>query len=395
MIEHIRRETIGLLESSPAPLTRITDEELLYAVACPGFRTHFDTSSAKTIYTNPTCKQSVGAVRSERVDRINHRNGQQHLLTFNGDRNTRSAFVKADRGKDVVRVIGVRLRDRRDDGTPAATPPAYLRSIGGFDPSEIPLESYGVGDTDWYYSSDSDSPVREGRGAEISVVASDPTCMLGDILSGKEGKLYIAQAAEFSAFLSNPFDALPSDPADADALNTWWTHWYQVANRGHRGKSIPYPGQTSAQGFKGYFKHITAASEHLLRQNDYDYISAVPTWLHVWYKFGDEGYLPDDEAQYEETTDFIGRLDAIPNGSYTTLADMPPAHPLRSWYAVAPYAMALTDETPQLIGAAAAHQESFKKQLSAAYTALHTPEDTIAQYPLAPGRNLWMSKSLC
>ncbi len=389
-------------EFEPSPLSRITDARLLEMACCPNFQERFEPGSFEPLSDYSWGFNShTGGYAEERYGRIHPKEGGQYLnVRFRRDLDNAGVAIIDPASRRPV--LHLNLRDRRYDGTDMSTPPSYLRSIGGKD--EIPLRSYFVGGTNWYYASPMVDAVEEGRASvEFSITSSDPSLDLEGLLNQKACRLHIDPRTLLS-FIDDPFAALPgasfSDGSEEQfraGLNDWYRMWWQVVNRGLRGKSIPYPGQTSVAGFKGFFKHVVAEVTDTLAEYGYTHLSGVPTWYYVWGMNLHNGFRPDNEHLHRAAARFFAAQEqmSLPSLGVRSLneerlGDLDGKNPLHSWFAVLPYALELDPEFSPAIGMGEEAERNFHETYGHARAA-YIRKLEIVTYPLRPGLNLWHS----
>lgn len=429
---------LPLKENEFSPLHRISDKELLAAIACPGFKEKFALETSNIPLDD---KLSDDKKYRREIDpltqaeflikelKIADKNGKEYNLRFTRDLDNLGIYLY-DKDSN-LNLIKFNLRDRHCDGDFSATPPFFLSEIplflkhlqknnnGNFSnlkipakPLEIPSRSKKIGTTNWYYSALEDKIDAGKRGVEFSIVSSHPDSLIAKKLEVKADKLYSGiNLKSFAEFIDDPFAFIPFKNPTEENLSLWWKYWFQVVNRGLRGKIIPYPGQTSQNSFNGFFNHILEQSRKLLKSLGFTHLSGVPTWYYVWQINIAKKFQPDNQKMHQETLDFFKNLweIEIPNSfknslgrsklfSVKELTDQEKINkvkrdPLLSWFATAPYVLMLNPEfTPQL-NLKTEHNESFKQTLINLKTGF-TKNGKISHYPLFPGRNLWHSLEL-
>lgn len=374
---------INKLRSEPLPLHSIDDKSLLSMVACNGFRNNFYLESL----TKPKKRivDNDGAVGLDQTSSIMSKEGVPYRVHFITDRDNRGVILTDHTNQQVV--TKVVLRDRHNDGTLEATPPKFLKMINDIPSSEVPARSREIGFTNWGYSNPGDKLSPRQRAVEISIVSADPNRTLLERLI-KKNDLFV-NPVELAHFIDDPFAYIPFENADIQSINTWWKYWFQVVDRGIRGKSIPQPGQTSERGFEGFFKNAMEEAKHAVKEAGYTHLTAVPTWTYVWHSFIENGFQPVDQAQEKETTEFLERIASIQFPSGERLSELSPKHPLASWLSVAPFVLALNPDHMPCLNIDEVREERFQSTYTALKNAVQSG-DTVKTYPLAPGRNLWL-----
>ncbi len=391
----IPRQERQLLEASP--LHRITDGQLLKAVSCTGFLERFrpETEQLEPEY-RPIVNAHTEGYEMVREGHIQDRDGQEYGVRYARDLDNIGLTIHHADGTPIVHL---KLRDREFDGTLEATSPHYLQTIGGVAEENIPYRSRFLGGTNWYYSGERDVPPH--KSVEFSIVSSDPTKRLDSRL-GMKGEALWVPAERLARFIDDPFAFIPFNNPTPSALNEWYTMWWQVANRGLRGKSIPFPGQTSENGFRGFFKHTVAEVSQLIGDLGYTHLSGVPTWQYVWSLNLANGFFPDHSDHHEQALSFFTALDEmqLPHpGRKRRESDRRVGHldqkdPLRSWLAVLPFAMnAQPDFVPHLAIAPELSQ-GFDTIYQTMHAHLGQPDGSVRSYPLNPANNLWHSKEV-
>lgn len=373
--------------SDPLPIHAVSERDLLTTIACNGFRNEFYLNSIRR--TQSRIVNNEGAYGLDQTATIMSKDGQMYRLHHITDRDNRGILLTDLSNRQVVsKVI---LRDRHNDGTLEATPPQYLKSINHVDEQHIPERSREIGFTTWSYSNPGDVQEPGIRSVELSIVSSDPQQALLDRLL-KKNRLFV-NPRELAAFIDNPFAYIPFEDVNEKTINLWWKYWFQVVDRGMRGKAIPQPGQTSQRGFEGFFSNTLEATEKIAKSSGYTHLTAVPTWTYVWHAFIERGFTPVDAGQARETTAFLERIASItlPNGD--TLSTLSPKHPLASWLAVAPFVLQLNTEFVPHLGIDEVREERFRYIFEQIKNAVQSDEG-VKTYPLAPGKNLWLSKKL-
>lgn len=284
-----------------------------------------------------------------------------------------------------------RLRDRRRDGTPASTPPKLLQVIGGLSPDKIPPESHELGVDDWYHAAPCDRQPPDRQSVEFSIASANPGWDILTMLRNKQEHLF-TDPDKLADFIHDPFAALPVDPNNTEALKIWYRNWWQVVNRGLRGKTIPYPGQTALQGYKGFFKHAVARAEQLLYPLGFTHLTAVPTWYYVWALNLAQGFQPDDINTHLAASEFFELVKYTPVPDVfkqQRLIEYGERHPLLSWFSVLPFAMMGNHGYIPELGLPSEHERNFNGTVTLAKNTYGN-----RHYPLLPGKNLWHSKPI-
>lgn len=378
---------VNKLRSEPLPIHSIDDKSLLSMIACNGFRNNFYLESLTKRQSRIV--NNDGAIGLDQTSSIMSKDGAPYKVHFVTDRDNRGVILTDHTNQQVI--TKVILRDRHNDGTLEATPPKFLKMINGIPTDQIPPRSKEVGFTNWGYSNPGDKQARGQRGVELSIVSADPNQALLERLI-KKNRLFV-NPIELAHFIDDPFAYIPFENASAQSIDTWWKYWFQVVDRGIRGKSIPQPGQTSQRGFEGFFKNVVEEAKLAVKEAGYTHLTAVPTWTYVWHSFIENGFVPVDQAQAKETTEFLERIASIQLPGGECLSSLSPKHPLASWLSVAPFVLALNpDHTPHL-NIDDVREERFQSTYNALKNAVQSG-DTIKTYPLSPGRNLWLQTSV-
>lgn len=381
-----------------SPIQTITDEQILQAISCPGFLERFDIGTAfippeyGTQFNTHTQANELTKTGS-----ISDNEGKPFQMQFSRDLDSVGICVADPRSNlPVIRLV---LRDRHLDGHPESTSPYYLNTIGGVKQANIPKRSFMLGGGNWYNAAVEDTVPEGMKAVEFSIISSDPKKLIIDRLNGKVDKLTVSPKS-LAAFIDDPFALIPFSDMTENNINLWWKHWYQVVQRGIREeKEIPYPGQTSQRGFSGFFDHVVSNVSVLLKNARYTHLSGSPTWYYVWHMNIAHGFQPQDREQHHEALRFFDHLHKIQfktqEGKVVRLAETDLHKPLPSWFAVAPFMMALhptyepkLDINVQYLEKFLYMYRSMKEQLKG------ENESTIITYPLYPGRNLWHNKPL-
>jgi hypothetical protein len=356
-------------------------------IACNGFRSNFYLESLAK--SQNRIVNNEGAFGLDQTASIMSKEGVPYTLHFITDRDNRGVILTDKTNKEVV--TKVVLRDRHNDGTLEATPPKYLKMINGIQADQIPPRSREIGFTNWGYSNPGDKQQRGVRSVELSIVSADPNQALLERLI-KKNRLFV-NPVELAHFIDDPFAYIPYEHASAQSIDMWWKYWFQVVDRGIRGKSIPQPGQTSQRGFEGFFKNAIEETKKAVREAGYTHLTAVPTWSYVWHSFIENGFLPVDQEQDAQATEFFERIASIklPNGE--SMSSLSPKHPLASWLSVAPFMLELNPDHIPHLGIDPVREARFQSTYNALKNAVQSG-DCIKTYPLAPGRNLWLQTSV-
>lgn len=389
-----RQQQYESVYSHEGSLSRsISDRQLMQLIACHGFQERFGIQDVHLSKEEVRFSEINDAWYLEKRGVIRDRSGQQFTLSLVRDLD--NAGIKI-RDTDGSTILYVNLRDRHNDGTAEASSPTYLRESMGI--TQIPDRANYLGGTNWNYSMPVDRQSSGRNSLEISIVSSDPTKRTQPRLEAKDRQLWV-KAHELAQFIDDPFAAIPFDHPTPEALSKWYQMWWQVVNRGLRGKKIPFPGQVSEQGFGGFLSHVVKTTSTLASELGYTHISAVPTWMYVLHMFQDRGFTFDDSSIERQTESFLTSLDSIcipipgRRDHISRLGNVSNKDPLRSWFAILPYVLRLnTDITPSL-GIPATHQEEFDKVLQQAKNAFVLDRGVIS-YPLEPDNNIWLSKTV-
>lgn len=380
---------------SPTRLQEIPVERLLAMASCQNFQEQINLNKLE--------------LTSDWINQYNHKTqaswqiclgtianfqGQLHQLQAWRDLDNLGLAIFGFENPDQI-ILRLNLRDRRCDGTDEATSPYYLQTVGGLTPTQIPPRSKQLGATNWYYSNpDYDKPPIGMLGAEFSITASDPRSCLEPLLLKKAGKLTV-DPRQLYQFIDDPFAQIPYNDVNEMSLNSWYQHWWQVVNRGLRGKSIPYPGQASQTGYKGFFQHVIKETGQTLRDLDYSHLCGVPTWRYVWGLNLYNGFLPENNGQHQQAVNFFNQQNEIELPSFShkylqkdKLGDLDNRHPLHSWFAILPFVLELDPEINPQVNLNREFATNFNETLECAKT-VYCQNDNVITYPLRPGQNLW------
>lgn len=379
---------IHRLHSEQNPLHAISQEELLGALSCKGFVSKYDVSSVKHGKRNLVHQNGAwGLDQTATISDSQHT--KKYKLHFVEDLDN-SGIIVTD-GQNTTTYSKIVLRDRSHDGSPEATPPHYLQVINGYSAKDIGERSKKLAFTTWSYSNPSDV-IRTGQHAvELSIVSADPEQVLLDRLL-KKNRLFV-DPKQLSQFIDDPFSYIPFGFSDPKEIDLWWKYWFQVVDRGLRGKEIPQPGQTAQRGFEGFFKHTISASEKLAKECGYTHLTAVPTWTYVFHAFLENGFVPTNKKQAEEAFNFLNSLGKTELLNGEQLSTHHPKDPLFSWLAVAPYVIELNTNHMPNLGIDETREQRFQMLYMNLKKSLQQG-DTVLTYPLAPGRNFWLEKKL-
>jgi len=370
-------------------LTQITDLQLMNTIASSGFTRNYD-----TYLTNTQLRKQVhhnGARGFLQTANIHPREATGSLLhvDFIDDLDNRGILITDP--KTGIVMTKVVLRDRAHDGTPEATSPYYLKYINGMAREQIPRRARHLAFTNWSYSNPGDVQPPNTHCAELSIVSSDPQILLLTRLQHK--KSLFVDPHHLAQFIDDPFSLIPFDNPTEHTITLWWKNWFQVVERGLRGKEIPQPGQTCQRGFDGFFDTALHTSEELLKAKGFSHITAVPTWTYVLESFIKRGFDFVDKNHKSETLDFLRRIYSISLQGGGKLEDLKPQNPLISWLSVAPFVLQLNPDYLPTLGIDTQRQYSFQEIFYKLRDAVYV-DGEIKTYPLSPGRNLWLSKKL-
>ncbi|MBI2033419.1 MAG: hypothetical protein HYT10_03100 [Candidatus Levybacteria bacterium] len=384
-----------------SPVAQVPDREIFETISCTGVRDVFaveDMSISDDASYKPMENPKTGATHWVREQELRDREGGVYQVLFSYDLDNREvAIVREDNGYGPVTVARLNLRDRTHDGTPASTPPQFLKV------EDAPVRSHFIGGTLWDYSNaqvDKQPPGR--KSIEISRASSDPSKVIFDSLRNKEHKMTVG-AHELSDFIDDPFAALPLEDPTPEKLEHWYRLWWQVANRGLRGKWIAYPGQVSERGFKNFSAHVLNNLTQVLGEREYSHISSVPTWLYVWrMNLNGSGFSADDPKHHQEALAFWERLRRVEipvfdnghAGERIRVNQLSDKDPIISWLGVLPFALQLDPDIKPKVAMQKNHQEAFDEVMDSVKKYLILPDREVVTYPLAPDRNLWHSKPI-
>lgn len=144
--------------------------------------------------------------------------------------------------------------------------------------------------TSWLYNNPSDQ-FNLGSAVERSRYWGDPNTPLS-----------LCFSYNVATFIINPFEQLPFDNPSEDRLKDWIERWQYVFFH----PDAPFPGQFSLNSLNGLSSKIFENTVSLLQANGYQYLTSVPTWLHVALSNLDQGfkfYNPDDERRINAILD--------------------------------------------------------------------------------------------
>ncbi len=389
-------EKLPFLTSEHARIHALNDGQLLQTILCDGFKNAVKLNTLSfpsKAYGESRILHTGGNAHIKRGS-LESKDGTQLSVSLIRDIDNAGVIVQNCDGEEITKVV---FRDRRADGTLGATPPAILTHVGKKAPSDVPTRSRQVGATSWYYSSPEDVQIVGRKSIEFSITSSNPEQSIAHLLEQKQSKLSV-DAKQLASFIDDPFAYIPFDQPTPDNINKWWTLWWHVIQRGVRQKKIPFPGQTSQSGFKGFFDHVVTKSKELLKPLGYTHLSGVPTWYYVWNLNMKKGFQPDNPEQHEEALQFFSKLDGVvvPSHPPKKLEELEHKSALASWIAVAPFMMQLSPEfVPELNIDHTFVNGDFKAIYASMMEQFYNKEQrAFYTYPLAPGRNLWHSLDL-
>lgn len=387
------------------PVTRIPDKAMLGAIACKGV---LDTFNLEDLHLpdgglkyRDVLDSTTGAVLWKAEIPVFDKSGQVFSAVFTRDLDNRGiSLVRESPQEGNLVVVKLNLRDRNHDGTEESTPPGFRRR------ESFPARTGLIGGTNWTYDDPHVDLQLSGRASvEISRVSSDPNPVrvIFDRLNHKGERLYPRVTPyELARFIDDPFAALPFKDPSPENLTTWYRNWWQVVNRGLRGKWIAYPGQVSERGFSGFSSHVLDQLPSLLKSKEYTHISSVPTWIYVWkMNLQNSGFTADHPAHHQEVLDFLKKLGNVElpvlnNGhikDHRRVSDLPEKDSLISWLAVMPFALKINQSLNPDLGIQPEHQQAFDDLYNSLRENL-VISSGVTTYPLAPGRNLWQSLSI-
>lgn len=380
-------------------IRHMSDEELLRIVTCSSFRENYDVENISLEqnyhrYLNPETKawQKIKEGYCTRKS-----DSTEYKVFFSRDLD--NLGVKFVDKENHCPILYLNFRDRKHDGSLNATSPFYLNAYG--DPNNpIPKRSNYIGGTNWYYSSkEYDTQFKGRKSVEFSIISSDPCSYLSEKLLTKKAKLLI-DPLTLCHFIDDPFRFIPNNPGYKAMMDNWYLMWWQVVNRGLRGKNIPLPGQTSETGFKGFFREIIQNCKEKLPKYGYTHMSGVPTWGYVWRLNILNGFLSDNNDLHMKAVNFFRALDSIKLPSNIAkknntefLGDLDDKDPLKSWYAVMPFILKLNPDYCPNLQIEKEYQQNFNEAFSKIRESISINNEVLT-YPLEPGKNLWHSLKL-
>ena len=255
-----------------------------------------------------------------------------------------------------------------------------------------------MGATAWYYSNpEVDTPPNGMRTVEFSITSSDPAVALDKLLRQKSEKLWVNYADLFH-FITDPFASLPFQNATEEGITQWYSKWWQVINRGLRGKAIPYPGQASQNGFSGFFKHTVAHSSEAIKNLGYTHLSGVPSWQYVWGLNLHNGFFPENASMHAEAEHFFAAQAEISIPGFQEgvnyVGEIDEKSAVHSWMALLPFALMLYPKTANIHLPHGANGTGEFNQVLTAAAKVYTTDNGIISYPLRPDKNLWHSKAV-
>lgn len=382
-----RAEFLQQLKSEPASIHTATRQEIFSTITCNGFKSLFDIDSLTPAKTRiRSVNEGFG---EDQMATIKKMDGTEYMAHFIRDLDN-SGIIVTDTSKNVVSKVV--LRERAHDGTLESASPHYLRIFDGLTEEQIPPRSKHIGYTAWSYSGETDKLEQGEKALELSIVSSNPdTALLGRLL--KKKGLFV-KPRELAKFIDDPFAYIPmGEDINEKSVTTWWKYWFQVVDRGMRGKEIPQPGQTSQKGFDGFFPNVLNEAERIAKKTGHTHLTAIPTWSYVWHAFVERGYESTNKQQEREAVDFFMRIGTIilPDGSL--VSDHSPKHPIASWLAVAPFVLQLNPDFIPHLGIDATREKRFQTIYNQVKNAVQSNEG-IKTYPFCPGRDLWLRKKL-
>ncbi len=382
-----KQEFSHRLKTEPASIHTASQQELLSTIACEGFKKSFDLGSF-----NLTQKKVVEVhegLGEDQMGTILKRDGKKYRVHFIRDLDNYGVIVTDESNENVV--TKVVLRERSHDGSFESGSPQYLKIIDGLSEEQIPERSRHIGFTNWSYAEKNDIQEPGVKSLELSVISSDPDRVLLDQLL-KKNRLFV-NPRELAKFIDDPFAYIPFNEVSEKTINLWWKYWFQVADRGMRGKEIPQPGQTSQRGFDGFFSNTLQTTEVLAKKTGHTHLTAIPTWTYVWHAFIERGYKPTDMEQYQETIDFMERIGSVILSNDKPVSTLSPKHPLASWLSVAPFVLQLNPDFVPTLGIDPVREKRFQELYTNLKNAVQSNGE-VKTYPFSPGRSLWLSKKL-
>ncbi len=255
----------------------------------------------------------------------------QSEFEFALEEDSTASAVSVFKKEDGMRWLYFKLRDRSSDG------PSW---------NETPL-------TTWPYKHQDDC-FNLGKAVEQSRYWGHPKKPLTDVFE-----------PELATFIINPFDALPYNNPTRDNLETWLEEWLSV----YHNPQSPFPGQFSLAKIPGLANYMLEATKVLLQQKGYDYLTSVPTWLHVALlnkSYGFKFMYPQDEKRVYQL------LKKLPHRTVKERKEASWITMLQFWAQLA--------ENVGLNPESIIDDPSF---------ILRDEDGKILTYPLTPNRNLW------
>lgn len=226
-----------------------------------------------------------------------------------------------------------KLRDRRFDG------PGWKGS---------PL-------TDWTYGG-ADDAFKLGSGVEESIYCLDPRYPLAERFTEKQVQ-----------FIVNPFEELPYSYPTKDALADWFARWQEIVGC----DDAPYPGYFYLKNIPGVRRHVHENISALLKEKDYEYLTAVPTWWHTARICTHLGFV----FQFAEDKLVMDKLNA-------RLISETKSNVYSSWVVMLQFWVALAFDAGMKI------TEDFPE---AENLVLRDERGSHLIFPLSPQRNLWLN----
>lgn len=382
-----KQEFSHRLQTESASIHAVSQQELLSTIACEGFKKSFDLESFKL--TQKKVVEVHEGFGEDQMATILKRDGKKYRIHFIRDLDNFGVIVTDESNENVV--TKVVLRERGHDGTLESGSPQYLKILDGLSEEQIPDRSRHIGFTNWSYAGKNDKQEPGVESLELSIVSSDPDHILLERLL-KKNRLFV-NPRELAKFIDDPFAYIPFEDVNEKTINLWWKYWFQVVDRGMRGKEIPQPGQTSQKGFDGFFSNTLRASEDLAKKTGHTHLTAIPTWTYVWHAFIERGYEPTDREQYLETVNFMERIGSVALSNEKPVSSLSPKHPLTSWLSVAPFVLQLNPDFVPSLGIDPVREKRFQELYANLKNAVQS-NGAVITYPFSPGRNLWLAKKL-
>lgn len=176
---------------------------------------------------------------------------------------------------------------------------------------------------------------------------------------------------EQSKFIVNPFENLPFQDPSKEKLRKWFTLWESVVNS----NVIIFPGQFSTQPFPSEISQkIFNNTVALLRKSGYEYLTSVPTYLHVALSNLRQNFrfqFKNDEEKINQILSLLP-INSIENRKFA------------SWLMVFQFWAELVINS----------NLKFSEFPNANKYILYDKNGNILTYPLRPNRNLWMTLKL-